>query len=102
MSGDDIPFLKADRIQLVNRIITNGMAEISASYQSMVKSHGVQTLLKSGWPGPWEEVGGGQKGTVTISVWVLTAVEEADCAVKVEGLGTKHWFGMWNWESREG
>lgn len=48
MSGDDIPFLKADRIQLVNRIITNGMAEISASYQSMVKSHGVQTLLKSG------------------------------------------------------
>lgn len=57
MSGDDIPFLKADRIQLLNRIITNGMAEILASYQSMVK-HGVQTLLKSGWLGPWEEVGG--------------------------------------------
>lgn len=33
MSGGDIPFLKADRIQLLNRIITNGMAEVSANYR---------------------------------------------------------------------
>lgn len=32
VSGDDIPFLKSDRIQLLNRIITNGMAEVSANY----------------------------------------------------------------------
>lgn len=32
MSGGDIPFLKADRIQLLNRIITNGMAKVSANY----------------------------------------------------------------------
>lgn len=33
MSGGDIPFLKADRIQLLNRIITNGMAELLANYR---------------------------------------------------------------------
>lgn len=30
--GDAIPFLKADKIQLFNRIITNGMAEVSANH----------------------------------------------------------------------
>lgn len=31
-SGDGIPFLKADGIQSFNRIITNGMAEVSAKH----------------------------------------------------------------------
>ena len=34
MSGGDIPFLKADRIQLFNRIITDVTAKVSAKYHA--------------------------------------------------------------------
>lgn len=34
MSGGDIPFLKADRIQLFNKIITDATAEVSAKYHA--------------------------------------------------------------------
>lgn len=47
-SGDDMPFLKADGIQLFNRIITNGMAEVSASHHIHGEiMGGSEALLKS-------------------------------------------------------
>ena len=58
MSGDDIPFLKADGIQLFNRIIPNGRAEVSANchvYGEIIR--GSDALLISGCWGQWEEVG---------------------------------------------
>lgn len=34
VSGGDIPFLKADRIQLFNKVITDATAEVSAKYHA--------------------------------------------------------------------
>lgn len=49
VSGDDIPFLKADGIQLSNRIITNGTAEVLGNHHDGGKIiRGSDTLLRSG------------------------------------------------------
>ena len=56
VAGDDISFLKADGIQLFSRIITSEMAKVHGKI-----TRGSGTLLKSGWPGLWEEVEGKTK-----------------------------------------
>lgn len=57
--GDAIPFLRADGIQLFNRIITKGMAEAPGSLHmhDKIMRAGSNALLKSGQPGLWEEAG---------------------------------------------
>lgn len=58
VSGNDIPFLKPDGIQLFNRTIPNGMAEVSANYHIYGEiMRGSDALLISGCWGQWEEVG---------------------------------------------
>lgn len=69
MSGDDIPFLKADRIQLLNRIITDGMAEVSANYHvrgEITRGSDSAEIRMTETVGK-DLGGGGQKGTATIS-----------------------------------
>lgn len=49
VSGDTITFLKADGIQLFSRIITNGMAEVSANHCVHGKiTRDSEVLLRSG------------------------------------------------------